>query len=115
MKYRIITSLTLTGKMRHIDLGDFAYGEWIIYENRLPRFHIDCFRENSDADSLINSLLKSKNWTIEKILDKINQTENRNLTLGYKTPFIEFELSSELQEIKLNTLPMDWIKKLENN
>ena len=87
MKYRTITFKTLTGNQEYIDLGDQSYGEWIIYENKFPKFHINCFRENSHADSLIKSLIENENWTIEKLLDKINQMDNRHLTLG-KRPLI---------------------------
>jgi|TARA_R110001592_G_scaffold239559_3_gene499503 hypothetical protein len=111
VEYKILTFKTLTGKLEFIDLGEHSYGEWIIYEDNLPKFHIDCFRENSLSDSLIKDLIEKENWTIEKLLDRINQMDNRNLTLG-KRPLIEIEASSELKEIKLDSLPIELVKKL---
>jgi hypothetical protein len=114
MKYRTITFKTLTGNQEYIDLGDQSYGEWIIYEDKFPKFHINCFRENSHADSLIKSLIENEKWTIEELLDKINQLDNRHLTLG-KKPLIEIVSTSELKEIKLDSLPIDLVEKIKSS
>ncbi len=68
MKYSTITFKTLTGNQEYIDLGDQYYDEWIIYEDKFPKFHINCFKENSHADSLIKSLIENEKWTIEELL-----------------------------------------------
>ena len=111
MKYRITTFKTLTGKLDFIDLGDHAYGEWVIYESKIPKFHVDCFRENSRSDSLINELIKNHGWTIERILNRINVMEGRKLEF-VKRPLIEIEDSSELRELQLGPLPLEWIEKI---
>lgn len=113
MKYRITTFKTLTGNLELIDLGDQAYGEWIIYEDRIPKFHVCCFRENSRSDSMINDLIESKDWTIEKILDRINEINKSKLTFG-KRPKIEIEKSSELRELELESMPLEWIEQITN-
>ena len=114
MKYRTITFKTLTGNQEYIDLGDQSYGEWIIYVDKFPKFHINCFRENSLADSLIKSLIDNEKWTIEKLLEKINQFDNRHLTLA-KRPLIEIASSTELKEIKLDSLPIDLVEKIKRS
>ena len=109
MKYRITTFKTLAGNLDFVDLGDHAYGEWVIYENKIPKFHVDCFRENSRSDSMIKELIESHDWTIEKIIDRINVLEGRKLGFG-KRPLIEIEDSSELRELDLGPLPVEWIE-----
>ena len=111
MKYRIVKYKTLTGIQEFVDLGDQAYGEWIVYINNFPKFHINCFRENSDSDVLIKKVIEKKNWTIEKLIDLVNENENIKLSLGTR-PWIEIESSTELREITLEPLPYHWIEKI---
>jgi len=111
MKYKVITFKTLAGNQELIDLGEQSYGEWIIYENNSPKFHISCFRQDSIADSIINELLENYNWSIEKLLDKINQFESLKLELK-KLPFIEIKISSEFRDIELETIPVAWLEKI---
>jgi trehalose utilization protein len=109
MKYRCITYQRESGNYEFIELGDYSYGEWIVYENNCPKFHVNCFRENSQADSLIKDLIEKENWTIEEILEKINQEENRHLSLG-KRPSLA--ISSQCKEIELASIDCETIKKL---
>lgn len=71
-----------------------------------------CFREDSRSDTLIKDLIEKDNWTIEKLLDKINQIDNRNLTL-IKKPLIGIEISVELKELKLDSLPFELINQIK--
>lgn len=108
MKYLKTTYKTITGKADVIDIGDYTYGEWIIYENEKPRFHINCFRENSESDILIKNRIENQNQSIEFIINEINSKLKKKLTLG-KRPTIEIKIKSELIEMVLHPLPIEWL------
>ena len=57
MKYRINKYLTLNGKTQKVTLPDSAYGEWIIYENNEPKYHVNIFNYKSKSDCLIFVIL----------------------------------------------------------
>ncbi|NVJ46335.1 MAG: hypothetical protein HWE07_04380 [Cytophagia bacterium] len=112
MKYRVNQVWSLRGIIELVDLGDQSYGEWIIYENKLPRFHISCFRTDSESNSLLNQLIQKNEWSIERVIDTINQSEKRSLRL-YKRPFLSIITSTKLREINLVPLPIEWIKTIK--
>lgn len=113
MKYRIDTYKTLTKTINYVDLGMFAYGEWIIYEKKTPKYHISCFRENSESDLIIKNLLESKNFTIESIIKYVNQKFNKKLNFG-RRPLIGLKIKSELTELELMPIPIELIKNIKN-
>ncbi len=60
MKYRINKYLTLNGKIQEVILPDSAYGEWIIYENNEPKYHVNIFNYESKSDCLVFVILNEK-------------------------------------------------------
>tara|TARA_R110000744_G_scaffold94224_3_gene181974 strand:+ start:2362 stop:2721 length:360 start_codon:yes stop_codon:yes gene_type:complete len=113
LKYLVDTYKTLTETIDYVDLGMFAYGEWIIYEKKKPKYHICCFRENSKSDFIINNLLESKNFSIESIIKQINQKFNRKLNFG-RRPLFGFKTKSELTELELKPLPIELVENIKN-
>ena len=112
MKYRIRTYKTLTGKRDFVDLGGQSYGEWVVYEKEIPKFHISCFSENSKSDLIIKELIESSKWTIEAIIDRINESYETALTLDNR-PVIKFQIASELRDLDLTPLPTKWMEKIK--
>ncbi len=112
MKYRIRTYKTLTGKRDFVDLGGQSYGEWVVYEKEIPKFHISCFSENSKSDLIIKELIESGKWTIEAIIDRINESYETALTLDNR-PVIKFQIASELRDLDLTPLPTKWMEKIK--
>jgi len=108
LKYRIDTYKTLSKTIEYIDLGDSVYGEWIIYEKKIPKYHISCFGENSQSDLIIKNLIETRKLTIESIINNINQKFNKKLELG-KRPFFSIKTKSELVELELNPIPIELI------
>ena len=102
---------TLTGIRKFINIVDFSYGEWIIYDNKIPKYHIVVFENEGPSNALINELLRSKKETVESILGKINKSRNTKLSLGNR-PFCEFVKKSEHIELDLIPLPYEWVKQL---
>ena len=109
LKYRIHTYKTLSKTIKYIDLGMSAYGEWIVYEKKTPKYHISFFGENSESDLIIRNLIEIKKLTIESIINNINQKFNKKLELE-KKPFFSIKTKSELVELELNPIPIELIK-----
>ncbi len=110
-KYLQVSFRTLTGIRTFIDLGDFSYGEWIIYDNNIPKYHVGFSDIPSSSNKLLLSLLNSKTETIESILEKINTKNNTRLSLG-KRPFIEIIEKEESIELDLTPLPDHWLENI---
>jgi len=109
--YRVTTYYSLHGPVSFVELPDAAYGEWIIYDNSVPKYHVNVFDNNADSNVQLQVLIKNKNETIESVIDKINTNQNTQLSLGSK-PVIEIVQSSELVDLDLKPLPEHWIKNI---
>lgn len=102
--YRVITYWTLTGNREFVDLGDQSYGEWIIYEDLRPKYHVSLF-DQSESSQLIKGKLEKEGWTIEQLLQWINELRNVKLSLVSK-PLIEIVISSKLRRLDLPCIPV---------
>lgn len=109
-KYLQVSFYTLTGIRKLIDLGDFVYGEWVIYNNKKPEYHIILF-QNDASNLLIKSLLESKKETVDSIINKINIKQGTKLSLG-TSPLIELIQKEELIELNLIPFPDHWVKNI---
>ncbi|RZA02699.1 MAG: hypothetical protein EOP47_05825 [Sphingobacteriaceae bacterium] len=109
--YRVVTYYSLKGLVNFVDLSDFAYGEWIIYDNRIPKYYVNIFNKESVSDSIILSLIESKVETVQSLIEKINKKENTKLSLGNK-PTIEIIKKTELVNLDLKPLPERWVKNI---
>jgi len=109
MKYRTNKYLTLKGEIQKVTLPDSAYGEWIVYENNEPKFHVNIFDYESKSNCLVNIILNENELEFESILTEINSKLERNLTLSVKTNF-GIKINSKLVESDLDTLPFKWIE-----
>jgi hypothetical protein len=102
-KYLQVSYYTLTGIRKLIDLGDFSYGEWIVYDGDLPKYHINVHTQYC-SDMAINSIINKKSESIESILKKINIRHTLNLNLGRK-PCILLVKKEEHIDLELIPLP----------
>ncbi|TWJ04912.1 hypothetical protein JN11_00635 [Mucilaginibacter frigoritolerans] len=110
MKYLQLTFYSFTGIKKIIDLGDFSYAEWIVYDNDVPKYHINLYTELK-SDMMINSILNKKENTIEGILKNINTQYGTKLSLTTR-PLIMLLKKEELVELDLGTLPEQWVKNI---
>jgi hypothetical protein len=108
MKYRINKYLTLNGKIQEVTLPDSAYGEWIVYENNEPKYHVNIFNYESKSDCLVFAIMNESKSEFKNILIDINNRFKRNLTLSSKTNF-GIKVNSKLIESELSSLPFEWI------
>ena len=104
MTYKLTTYKTLTGKKKIVELPKEAYGQWIVYQDDKPKYHVNCFDLKSESNQIINSLVLNQQKTIEEVLDKVNKKKNVNLSIP-KAPLIEIELKREEKELELVPLP----------
>ena len=114
MKYRVTTYKSFSGDRKIVELPDSTYGEWIIYEDNVPTYHIDCFREDSESDALIQNYLsiKDKNHSIERLLKQLRNTTGNKLSFR-SIPFFSKKVSSEIQELDLKPIPLSWLENIE--
>jgi len=110
-KYLQVSFQTLTGIKTFIDLGDFSYGEWIIYDNNLPKYHITITDTASNSNNVIKSLIGTGTENIGSILGRINSKNNTRLSLGER-PIIEIIKKEELIELDLPPLPDHWLENI---
>ena len=111
MLYLTLTYITLQGKVQLIELANFVYGEWIIYNGNKPTYHVSVFNENCVSDATIKILIENKLETIETILRKINACQGTALSLKRRTVFGVL-ISTQSINWSLDPLPIDWIKSL---
>ena len=110
-KYLLIEYFTFNGIRKFIDLGDSAYGQWIIYDHSTPKYFVNTFDLNTGTNLLIRKLIEDKKETIESIIIKLNENNNLNLSLGQR-PLVQIVKESSYIELELNSLPENWFKNI---
>ena len=108
MKYKLTTYKTLTGNKEILELTEDAYGQWIVYQDKKPMFHINCFDFKNESNQILNNMLLAQQKTIEEVLNEINKNNNTNLSIE-KAPFLEIRVTSKMKELKLEPLPLEWV------
>ena len=108
--YRVTEYIKLFGTKRIVELPDSACGEYIVYERRMPKFHVCIFRELSVSDAKVGELIE-RGVGIDKILKEINDNRSVKLTIE-DYPWILIEKKSEIKELDLKPLPMDWVEEV---
>jgi len=103
-KFLIHTYYGILQKIYFVELPDNTYGEWIIYENNNPKFHINLSRDNSTSDKSLKDLIENQKLSLEQIISKINLTQKRSLSFG-KKPLFYYKKTSDLTEVDLTPLP----------
>ena len=108
MKYKLTKYKTLRGNKEILELTENAYGQWIVYQNKKPRFHINCFDFESESNQILNSMLLAQQKTIDEVLSIINKKNQTNLTIE-KAPFLEIKVDSTIKEFHLKPIPLEWV------
>lgn len=108
MKYKLSKYKTLTGKKEILELTEDAYGQWIIYQNKKPMFHVNCFDFENESNQVLNSLLLTRQKSINEVLNTINKKNNTNLSIE-KARFFEKQIDYEIKEFKLGPIPLEWV------
>lgn len=110
MKYQVTTYYSGFNKSQKIELSDQSYGEWIIYENRLPKYHVNLFDKSNESNKLLFELINNKGIDFEKILDQINKENNAHLCLTNDNIFYLWKRTIT-QELRLPPIPVNFINR----
>lgn len=108
MKYKLTKYKTLTGNKEILELTEDAYGQWIIYQNKQPMFHVNCFDFNTESNQILNGMLLTQQKPIDEVLSMINKRNRTNLSIE-KAPFLEIKVDSRIKELNLEPLPVEWV------
>ena len=108
MKYKLTRYKTLKGNKEILELTEDTYGQWIVYQNKKPRFHINCFDFKNESNQILNSLLLAQQKTIKEVLRIINKKNQTNLSIE-KAPLLEIKVGSTIKELNLEPLPLEWV------
>jgi hypothetical protein len=108
MRYKLTRYKTLTGNKEILEFTEDAYGQWIIYQNKKPKFHIDCFDFQNESNQVLNGWLLAQQKSINEVLGIINRKNKTNLTIE-KAPLLEIKVDSKIQEFSLEPLPLEWV------
>lgn len=108
MKYKLTRYKSIIRNKLILELTKETYGQWVIYQNRNPKFHINCFDFENESNQVLNSLLLAQQKPIEEVLSRINKKENINLSIE-KLKFYERAVDSKIKEIELESLALEWV------
>lgn len=108
MKYKLTRYKTLTGNKEIVELTENAYGQWIIYQNKIATYHVDCFDLKTESNQILNGMLLAQQKPMSKVLEIINKKNKTNLSIE-KAPFLEIKVESKIKELNLEPLPIEWL------
>ena len=108
MKYKLTRYKTLTGNKEIVELIKKTYGQWIIYQNKIPKFHVDCFDLKTESNQILNGMLLAQQKPMSRVLEMINRKNNTNLSIE-KAPLLEIKIESKIKELNLKPLPVEWL------
>ena len=108
MKFKVTTYRTLTGTKEILEHRKKKSGQWIIYQNNVPTYHVDCFDFKDESNLILNNLILSERKSIEEVIKKIKKQQKVNISIP-KAPLLEIEVKSEATDIELQPLPEEWL------
>ena len=108
MKLKSTKYKTLTGFKEVVELPTNKYGKFIVYQNREPKFFVDCFDFKIESNLVLNSLLLSQGKTVNQVLRRINKRKNAKLSIE-TPPFLVLDEISEMKDFQLEPLPIEWL------
>lgn len=108
-KFKLTTYRTITGSKDILEIPKKKSGQWIIYQNEEPTYFVDCFDFKEESNLIMNNLILSERNTIDKVLKRIKKEKNIKLSIS-KPPMVEIKVKSEIKEVKLQTLPEEWLQ-----
>lgn len=108
MKLKLTKYRTFTGIKEVVEIPDNNYGQFVVYQNKKPKFLINCFDFKHESNQILNGLLLSKGKSISEVLQNINKLKNTKLSVE-RAPLIEIQVATEMTEINLKPLPLEWL------
>lgn len=84
-------------------LSDFVYGEWIIFENGKPKYYLNVL------DGQYSQIIDRLKPDVESYLTEEFRKKGLNLSFKEKAFGIPLPSKSEIIELSLRELPLDYI------
>ena len=109
MKYRVNTYKTLLDTYKVIELPSQSYGEWIIYQNKIPKYHVNLFNLKHESNRIIKEIIENQKRSIDQIIYTINKHNNLNLHLE-KRKLLSIKTTSDILSMVLNPIPLELIE-----
>jgi len=113
-KFRVTTYLNTYTRTTIVELKDRIYGEWIIYDSNIPKFHINLLRNNSNSDIRLRELIENNGLTIRQIISSINLKQKRHLSFGEKPKFYLLSTNDSVP-IRLKPIPLYFLSHLKTD
>jgi len=104
---RVVPAICLPLVRRNIyRLSDFAYGEWLIYEDNIPKYYLNIF--DKIYKDIMHFMQTQRDFTVELMVRKSSGNVNERLSLGEKYRVITMlESQSELVTFELEKISPD--------
>jgi len=104
------TYRTLSGTKKIIEIPNKKNTQWVIYQDKEPKYYTDFYDLEIESNAIMNSLVLCNKRSIHEVLELINKRNNINLSipkisrLGYKKV-----IKSEKIELALDPIPEKWL------
>lgn len=93
-----------------IKLPDSAYGEWLIFKENKPVFYLNVFDPQLEV---IKNKIHSKEITIERIIERINEGTHENYSIGFKYwGFLNYE-GRKTETISIQKFPFSFLEYIK--
>jgi hypothetical protein len=104
---RAVPAICLPLRRRYLyTLSDFAYGEWLIFEDNMPKYYLNIFDEC--YKNITRFLQTQRDITVDLMVSKSLGNVNERLSLGQKYHVITMlESQSELLTFELEKVSPD--------
>ncbi len=107
MKLKVITYRTLTGTKDVFKSPKQKSTQWVICQDNVPTYFMDCFDFKYPANLAINNWVLSEGKTMGALLKKICKQEKVALSI-VKPPYVRILVKTESKEFALKPLPIAW-------
>lgn len=108
LKYKVTTYRTLTGTKDILELPTKKTGQWIVYQNNKPEYHVDCFDFKKESNLKLNNLILSEQKTISEVVRNIRKKKKINLSLP-TVPILKIMVKTGYQDFDLKPFPEEWL------
>lgn len=104
------TYRTFSGKSKVFEIPNRKSSQWIIYEDKKPKFFVDLYDLSVESNSMMNSLVLCAKRSMQETLDLINKKNNINLSLPVISRLGIYKITkTAIVDIELEHLPEEWL------
>jgi hypothetical protein len=110
MKLIETTYRTLSGVKKIVEIPKRKPTQWIIYQDKEPKFYVDLYDLSIESNAMMNSLVLCAKSSIIDVLKALNKRNNINLSIPKISRLgIQKKETSKKIEMELQSLPEEWL------